>query len=100
MPPQMWLPSHQIQSASRETMGPYRSSGNSQMFRSANMSSLISPRPQQSIQDETCEYEDMQRGPRLSFTPEFRTMYPQQSSMPSTARSVSREQVDSPQIWS
>ena len=59
------------------------------------MSSLVSPRPQQSFQEETGEYEDMQRGPRLSFTPEFRTMYPQQSSTPSTVISVSREQVDS-----
>jgi hypothetical protein len=59
------------------------------------MSSLTSLRPQQSVHDEMGEYEDMQRSPRLSFTPEFRTIYPQQSFTPNTVRSVSREQVDS-----
>ena len=82
MPPQMWLSSHPMQSMSRESMGSYRSGGNSQTYRSANMTSITSPRMQQNVRDEMGEYEDTQRDARLSFTPDFRAMYPQQPSTP------------------
>jgi hypothetical protein len=49
---------------------------------------------QQNVRDEMGEYEDTQREARLSFTPEYRAMYTQQPSTPSTVRSVSREQSD------
>jgi hypothetical protein len=51
-------------------MGQYQSGGSAQMQRSANMSSLQSPRPHSS-RDEMSEYEDMQRDPRNSFIPEI-----------------------------
>ena len=71
MPPQMWLNSYPMQSMSRESMGSYRSGGNSQTYRSANMTSITSPRMQQNVRDEMGEYEDMQGEARLSFTPEY-----------------------------
>jgi hypothetical protein len=70
MPPQLWQ-SH-TPSMSRGMMGPCRSGRSSQMKRSASMSSLHSPRPQSS-RDEMSEYEDMQRDPRHSSTPEHQS---------------------------
>ncbi len=81
---------------SREMMGQYRSGGSSQMQRSANMSSLQSPRPQSS-RDEMSEYEEMQRDPRNSFIPENQTIFsPQQSHSGtlSTVRSMARDPID------
>jgi hypothetical protein len=67
------------------------------MQRSANMSSLHNLRPQGS-RDEMSEYEDMQRDPRHSLTPEHRTVYAQQQShsgTPSPVRSMARNPTDS-----
>ena len=78
---------------SREMMGQYRSRESSQLQRSANMSSLHSPRPKNS-RDEMSEYEDMHSDPRNS---ENRTMFsPQQSNSgaPSTMQSMARDPTD------
>jgi len=75
-------------------MGQYRPGVNIPMVRSANMSSMTSPHPQSIVRDETGEYEDVQRDLRQSYTPEYRTMYPQSASTPSTVRSVARDQMD------
>ena len=93
MPPQTWLPQQPLLPASH-TMGQYRPGVNIPMVRSANMSSMTSPHPQSIVRDETGEYEDVQRDLRQSYTPEYRTMYPQSASTPSTVRSVSRDQMD------
>ncbi len=63
------------------------------MVRSANMSSMMSPRPQPNVRDETSEYEETQRL-RPAYAAEYRTMYSPSASTPSTVRSVSREQLD------
>ncbi len=58
------------------------------------MSSLTSPRPHPSIQDEMGEYEETKRDLRPLYTPEYCTLFSQLVSTPSTVRLVSREQMD------
>ncbi len=57
---QMWLPQQHLQPA-LHAMGQYRPGSNGPTVRSANMSSLMSQRPQQNVRDETSEYEDTHR---------------------------------------
>jgi hypothetical protein len=53
-------------------MGQYRPGSNGLMVRSANMSSMTSPRQQPNFLDETSEYEEMQRELRPAYTAEHR----------------------------
>jgi hypothetical protein len=75
-------------------MGQYRPGCNGPMVRSANMPSMNCPRPQSVNCEEIGDYEEIQRDLRPSYTSEYRTMNSQSASTPSTARSVSKEQVD------
>jgi hypothetical protein len=71
---QMWSPQQHMQPASH-AMGQYRPGSNGPMVRSANMSSMTSPRPQPNVRDETSKYEEMKRELRPAYTAEHRTMY-------------------------
>ncbi len=75
-------------------MGQFRPGSNVAMARSTNMSSLMSPRQQPSVCDESGEYQDTQRELRPSYTTEYRTMHSPLASTQNTVRSVSRELVD------
>jgi hypothetical protein len=90
MSQQMWLPQQHLQTV-LHAMGQYRPGSNGPMVRSANMLSLMSPRPQPNVCDETSEYEEMLR----ELCPaEYRTIHFPSAATPSTVRSMSREQVN------
>ena len=79
-------------------MGQYRPGSNGQVIRSANLSSVMSPRPQPNVRDETSEYEETQRELRPAYTAEYRTMYSPSASTPGTDQCPENKWIGSRQV--